>query len=101
MNLMYLIILFLYILKSNFITTKLIIICIIFIAHYNFVLDNWSIKAKRRKTTGTGRMRHLKIVRRRFRYIKKKIFYLCVKNELINYKIFNHFYFRVIFTYTL
>ncbi|XP_077285054.1 ribosomal protein L37a [Arctopsyche grandis] len=28
---------------------------------------NWSVKAKRRKTTGTGRMRHLKIVRRRFR----------------------------------
>lgn len=31
------------------------------------ILDNWSVKAKRRKTTGTGRMRHLKIVRRRFR----------------------------------
>lgn len=30
-------------------------------------LDNWSIKAKRRKTTGTGRLRHLKVVRRRFR----------------------------------
>lgn len=29
--------------------------------------DHWSVKAKRRKTTGTGRMRHLKIVRRRFR----------------------------------
>ncbi|GFG30131.1 hypothetical protein Cfor_09529 [Coptotermes formosanus] len=29
---------------------------------------NWSVKAQRRKTTGTGRMRHLKIVRRRFRY---------------------------------
>lgn len=29
--------------------------------------DNWSVKAKRRKTTGTGRMRHLKVVRRRFR----------------------------------
>ncbi|KPI97845.1 60S ribosomal protein L37 [Papilio xuthus] len=28
---------------------------------------HWSVKAKRRKTTGTGRMRHLKIVRRRFR----------------------------------
>ncbi|XP_064605920.1 large ribosomal subunit protein eL37A-like [Liolophura sinensis] len=28
---------------------------------------NWSIKAKRRKTTGTGRMRHLKIVFRKFR----------------------------------
>jgi len=31
--------------------------------------DNWSVKAQRRKTTGTGRMRHLKIVRRRFKYV--------------------------------
>ncbi|XP_067678884.1 large ribosomal subunit protein eL37-like [Haliotis asinina] len=28
---------------------------------------NWSIKSKRRRTTGTGRMRYLKIVFRRFR----------------------------------
>ncbi|NXQ32747.1 RL37 protein, partial [Alaudala cheleensis] len=28
---------------------------------------NWSTKAKRRNTTGTGRMRHLKRVYRRFR----------------------------------
>ena len=28
---------------------------------------NWSVKAKRRKTTGTGRMQHLKVVRRKFR----------------------------------
>ncbi|XP_054274774.1 60S ribosomal protein L37-like [Macrosteles quadrilineatus] len=28
---------------------------------------NWSVKAQSRKTTGTGRMRHLKVVRRRFR----------------------------------
>lgn len=28
--------------------------------------DNWSVKAIRRKTTGTGRMRHLKTVQRRF-----------------------------------
>nr|ALS05048.1 60S ribosomal protein L37 [Centropages tenuiremis] len=28
---------------------------------------NWSVKAKRRKTTGTGRMRHLSVVRRKFR----------------------------------
>ncbi|XP_072924877.1 large ribosomal subunit protein eL37 [Hemitrygon akajei] len=28
---------------------------------------NWSVKAKRRNTTGTGRMRHLKVVFRRFR----------------------------------
>ncbi|XP_077981103.1 large ribosomal subunit protein eL37A-like [Glandiceps talaboti] len=32
------------------------------IRHYN-----WSKKAMRRKTTGTGRMRHLKVVQRRFR----------------------------------
>ncbi|XP_057620631.1 60S ribosomal protein L37-like [Chionomys nivalis] len=29
---------------------------------------NWSAKAKRRNTTGTGRMRHLKIVYQRFRH---------------------------------
>ncbi|ERE81346.1 60S ribosomal protein L37-like [Cricetulus griseus] len=29
---------------------------------------NWSAKAKRQNTTGTGRMRHLKIVYRRFRH---------------------------------
>lgn len=28
---------------------------------------NWSVKAIRRKTTGTGRMRHIKEVQRRFR----------------------------------
>ena len=28
---------------------------------------NWSIKANRRKTTGTGRMRHLKVIHRRFK----------------------------------
>ncbi|CAG8478195.1 2010_t:CDS:2 [Paraglomus occultum] len=28
---------------------------------------NWSVKGKRRKTTGTGRMRHLKHVTRRFK----------------------------------
>lgn len=33
----------------------------------NNLLDNWSVKAKRRKTTGTGRCRYLKVVRRRFR----------------------------------
>jgi len=30
-------------------------------------VDNWGEKAIRRRTTGTGRMRHLKIVARRFR----------------------------------
>jgi len=29
--------------------------------------DNWSEKAKRRKTTGTGRMRHMKEVARKFK----------------------------------
>ncbi|XP_049626485.1 60S ribosomal protein L37-like [Suncus etruscus] len=29
---------------------------------------NWSAKVKRRNTTGTGRMRHLKIAYRRFRH---------------------------------
>ena len=29
--------------------------------------DNWSNKAIRRKTTGTGRMRHLKDLPRRFK----------------------------------
>jgi len=29
--------------------------------------DNWSVKAIGRKTTGTGRMRHLKLVQRRFK----------------------------------
>ena len=29
--------------------------------------DNWAEKAKRRHTTGTGRMRHLKNVHRRFK----------------------------------
>eukprot|EP00794_Sanderia_malayensis_P007877 gene7877-8727_t len=28
---------------------------------------NWSMKAKRRRTTGTGRMRHLKLVDRKFK----------------------------------
>ncbi|KAJ9124313.1 60S ribosomal protein L37A [Naganishia vaughanmartiniae] len=28
---------------------------------------NWGLKAKRRKTTGTGRMRHLKEVSRKFK----------------------------------
>ncbi|CAO3617439.1 unnamed protein product [Cunninghamella echinulata] len=28
---------------------------------------NWSEKGKRRKTTGTGRMRYLKVVHRRFK----------------------------------
>ncbi len=33
----------------------------------NKTTDNWSEKAMRRKTTGTGRMRSLKLVARRFK----------------------------------
>ncbi|PQE19270.1 60S ribosomal L37 protein [Rutstroemia sp. NJR-2017a WRK4] len=33
----------------------------------NLETDNWGEKAKRRKTTGTGRMRHMKEVPRRFK----------------------------------
>lgn len=42
------------------------IVAVLLIDFYPYV-DNWSVKAKRRKTTGTGRMSHLKVVRRRFR----------------------------------
>jgi len=31
------------------------------------LLDNWSTKAKRRRTTGTGRLSHLKTIHRRFK----------------------------------
>jgi hypothetical protein len=31
------------------------------------IADNWGEKAKRRKTTGTGRMRHMKGVPRKFK----------------------------------
>ena len=30
-------------------------------------LDHWSVKAKRRHTTGTGRIKHLRDVQRRFK----------------------------------
>ncbi|XP_063113197.1 large ribosomal subunit protein eL37-like [Cavia porcellus] len=33
---------------------------------------NWSAKAKRQKTTATGRMRHLKTVYRRLRHVFRK-----------------------------
>ena len=35
-------------------------------SHDSSHTDNWSEKAKRRKTTGTGRMQYLKHVTRRF-----------------------------------
>lgn len=34
---------------------------------YTVISDNWSEKALRRKTTGTGRMRYLRHVPRRFK----------------------------------
>jgi hypothetical protein len=37
----------------------------LFLGH-ELISDNWGAKAKRRKTTGTGRMRYLKTVARRF-----------------------------------
>ena len=33
---------------------------------FSHITDNWSEKAKRRKTTGSGRMRSLRLVHRRF-----------------------------------
>lgn len=38
-----------------------------FIVDILWILDNWSVKAIRRKTTGTGRMRYLRHVPRRFK----------------------------------
>ena len=29
---------------------------------------NWALKAQRRRTTGTGRMRHLRVVQRKFKH---------------------------------
>uniref|UniRef100_A0A8C6CQ01 Ribosomal protein L37 n=1 Tax=Moschus moschiferus TaxID=68415 RepID=A0A8C6CQ01_MOSMO len=43
---------------------------------------NWSAKAKRRNTTGTGRMRHLKIVYRRFRIYVRITELLCCTEEI-------------------
>lgn len=38
-----------------------------FVVFENINTDNWSVKAIRRKTTGTGRMRYLRHVPRRFK----------------------------------
>nr|BAD08868.2 unknown protein [Oryza sativa Japonica Group]BAD09634.2 unknown protein [Oryza sativa Japonica Group] len=35
--------------------------------HIVFSINNWSVKAIRRKTTGTGRMRYMRHVPRRFK----------------------------------
>jgi hypothetical protein len=34
---------------------------------WSIISDNWSVKAIRRKTTGTGRMRYMRHVPRRFK----------------------------------
>jgi hypothetical protein len=34
---------------------------------FSFISDEWSVKAKRRKTTGTGRMSYLKTIPRKFK----------------------------------
>jgi hypothetical protein len=39
--------------------------------------DNWSVKAIRRKTTGTGRMRHLRHLPRRFKNNFREGMFLC------------------------
>lgn len=41
--------------------------CAFPISNSVYLVDNWSEKAKRRRTTGTGRMKYLKLVCRRFR----------------------------------
>jgi hypothetical protein len=47
------------------------ILCyLIFISNFAFIyefIDEWGQKAKRRRTTGTGRMRYLKTLPRRFK----------------------------------
>ena len=44
-------------------------LCACFIVGLCVLADNWSVKAKRRRTTGTGRMRYMKVVFRRFRSV--------------------------------
>jgi hypothetical protein len=46
--------------------------------------DNWGMKAKRRKTTGTGRMRYLKTVNRRF---KNGFRIRCVRDSLLTLRL--------------
>lgn len=48
----------------------------------SLIIDNWSTKAKRRKTTGTGRMRYLKLVARRFKNGFRMAFYRSSANIL-------------------
>ena len=47
----------------------------VFLTGVSLIIDNWSAKAKRRKTTGTGRMRYLKLVARRFKNGFRMAFY--------------------------
>lgn len=48
--------------------TLFVIVCSISVPFFaNYETDNWSVKAIRRKTTGTGRMRYLRHVPQRFK----------------------------------
>lgn len=55
-------------------------------------LDNWSVKAIRRKTTGTGRMRYLRHVARRFKsnFREGKEFVFLIFNGYILIYLFFH-----------
>merc|ERR1712142_770627 len=44
---------------------------------------NWSKKAQRRKTTGTGRMRHLKVVNRFSRMVSVRVLYQRQETSLL------------------
>lgn len=49
---------------------------------------NWGLKAKRRKTTGTGRMAHLRDVQRRFKNGFRCVnVYFCIRLSLISHPI--------------
>merc|ERR1712137_1201554 len=52
---------------SIFVSHSEVTLCSMWIPKQRLRHYNWSEKAKRRKTTGTGRMRHLKIVQIKFR----------------------------------
>lgn len=42
--------------------------CSVIVSHLYFIpADNWAAKALRRRTTGTGRMRYLKTLPRKFK----------------------------------
>jgi len=47
----------------------------------------WSQKAKRRRTTGTGRMQHLKVVARRYKNGFREGFFLYLKVVVLNFNL--------------